>query len=80
MSVWDHITPKLRMLTNAIKNLEFYKTGQAFFSALQKKCKDHHDVQLNGTYTTPEDPLVSNRERVQMLAHEVWKVTGYRFT
>jgi hypothetical protein len=34
---------------------------------------------FHGNYTIAEDPLVSSKERVKMMAHEVWKVTGYRF-
>jgi len=31
------------------------------------------------SFKLPEDPLVSDKERVQMMTHEVWKVTGFQF-
>ncbi|KAJ7661459.1 hypothetical protein DFH06DRAFT_1268903 [Mycena polygramma] len=36
-------------------------------------------VDFRGTYQTPEDPLITDKEHVQMTVHEIWKVTGYRF-
>ncbi|KAJ7774512.1 hypothetical protein DFH07DRAFT_865834 [Mycena maculata] len=36
-------------------------------------------VEFRGTYQTPEDPLITDKERVQMTIYEIWKVMGYRF-
>lgn len=62
-----------------------YKCGQTFFAALRKAFKPaggvlQKDVFFNASYELPHDPLVSDKERVQMTAQELWKVTGYRFT
>jgi hypothetical protein len=32
-----------------------------------------------GSYDIPADPLISDKEHVRATAHEVWKVSGYRF-
>ena len=42
------------------------------------KLDDH--VDFIGMYTRPADPLISDRECVQMTSQDIWKVTGYRFT
>ena len=34
---------------------------------------------FQGTYVIAKDPLVTDKERVQMMVEEIWKVTGYRF-
>ncbi|KAJ7456296.1 hypothetical protein B0H11DRAFT_2160964 [Mycena galericulata] len=36
-------------------------------------------VTFHGSYTIASDPMVTDKRRVQMMAYEVWKVTGYRF-
>ncbi len=40
-----------------------------------------HDenVIFNGAYELDKDPLMSDKEQVQVTVQEVWKVTGYRF-
>ncbi|KAJ6546393.1 hypothetical protein DFH09DRAFT_927184, partial [Mycena vulgaris] len=57
-----------------------FKDLQAFFSALRHAFKTEKHVEFRGTYQTPEDPLVSDKERVEMTIYEIWKVTGYRFS
>ncbi|KAJ7479127.1 hypothetical protein FB451DRAFT_1450936 [Mycena latifolia] len=37
------------------------------------------DVVFHGSYIIDHDPLVSDKERVQMTTNEIWKVSGYRF-
>ena len=37
------------------------------------------DVALHGTYPIKSDPDVSPEDRVQMVAREIWQLTGYRF-
>ena len=48
------------------------------FDALQDAVKAD-GVVFTGSYLIPKDPLVTAKDRVQMTALEVWKVTGYRF-
>ncbi|KAG2128343.1 uncharacterized protein EDB93DRAFT_1243573 [Suillus bovinus] len=47
--------------------------------ALRTSFKSSNDVQFHGSYLVPEDPITSEKERVQMAALEVWRTTGYRF-
>ena len=61
------------------KTLISFKNSQKLFSALRKKCQGTSVVEFDGTFTMAEDPLVTDKERVQMLTHEVWKVTGLCF-
>ncbi|KAF8463759.1 hypothetical protein DFH94DRAFT_686704 [Russula ochroleuca] len=56
-----------------------FKDGHALFNALCSTVKCQENVIFNGNYTIAKDPLVGSKERVKMMAHEVWKVTGYRF-
>ncbi|KAJ7218618.1 hypothetical protein GGX14DRAFT_533331 [Mycena pura] len=37
-------------------------------------------MDFHGTYKVAVDPLVTPKQRVQMVAAEIWKTTGYRFT
>ena len=51
------------------------------FGSLRTDFKTSNNVEFRGTYTVPgpKDPLVSDREHINMVAKEIWKVTGYRF-
>ena len=61
------------------KTLVSFENSQKLFSVLRKKCWGTSVVEFDGTFTMAEDPLVTDKERVQMLTHKVWKVTGWRF-
>jgi hypothetical protein len=37
-------------------------------------------VDFHGTYPVLVDPLVSPRARVEMVAREIWNLSGFRFT
>ncbi|KAJ6473033.1 hypothetical protein C8R45DRAFT_1163371 [Mycena sanguinolenta] len=41
---------------------------------------DGKSVDFHGTYKVAVNPLVTPKERVQMVAAEIWKIAGYRFT
>ncbi|KAJ7711152.1 hypothetical protein B0H14DRAFT_2414753 [Mycena olivaceomarginata] len=56
-----------------------YKDHQALFSALRDAFKTDKHVDFRGTYQTPEDLFMMDKERVKMTIYEIWKVTGYRF-
>ncbi|KAJ7475021.1 hypothetical protein FB451DRAFT_1247281 [Mycena latifolia] len=56
-----------------------FESQQALFSSLRETFRMKKDVEFNGTYQVQHDPLVSDKERVQMVVYEVWKVSGYRF-
>ncbi|KAJ6617365.1 hypothetical protein B0H10DRAFT_1760364, partial [Mycena sp. CBHHK59/15] len=51
-----------------------------FCDALRDEFKGGKAVDFHGTYTIRADPVVSPKERVQMVAAEIWKLGGYRFT
>jgi len=56
-----------------------YTDSQSLFDAVRNAFMEKH-VDFFGAYNLLEDPLVSDSERVRMTIHEIWKVTGYRFT
>ncbi|KAJ7799551.1 hypothetical protein B0H14DRAFT_2616955 [Mycena olivaceomarginata] len=35
---------------------------------------------FHGTCQIPEDPLITDKERVKITIYEIWKITGYRFS
>ena len=43
----------------------------------QRECYDEALWTFCGGYVLASDPLVTDKERVQMMAGEVWKVIGY---
>ncbi|KAF8136836.1 hypothetical protein K438DRAFT_2121544 [Mycena galopus ATCC 62051] len=47
--------------------------------SLRDTFKASKHVNFYGTYQTPTDPLITEKEHVQMTVLEIWKVTGYRF-
>ena len=46
---------------------------------LKKVFKTSERVFFYGSYDTPANPLVSDKEYVQLTAHDIWKASGYRF-
>jgi hypothetical protein len=57
-----------------------YLDAEDLFSDLRKQFNERSDVVFHGTYSIKADPDISPKERVQMTVHEIWQVTGYRFT
>jgi hypothetical protein len=57
-----------------------YKTNQELFNNLREVMKIQEKVDFTGRYEIDEDRLVSAKERTEMVTHDVWRVTGYRFT
>jgi len=49
------------------------------FDALRQQFKQEQSITFCGAFILANDPLVTDKERVQMMASEVWKVIGYRF-
>jgi hypothetical protein len=41
----------------------------------KKKC-----IMFAGTYEMDVDTVIKSKERIHMIASEIWKITGYRFT
>ncbi|KAJ7654535.1 hypothetical protein DFH06DRAFT_1092784 [Mycena polygramma] len=59
---------------------EAFSDAKTFCDALRAEFKAGKAVDFHGTYPVPADPLVSPKQRVQMVAAEIWKLSGYRFT
>ncbi|KAJ6629647.1 hypothetical protein B0H10DRAFT_1764886, partial [Mycena sp. CBHHK59/15] len=51
-----------------------------FCEALRADFKSGKAVDFHGTYDIAVDALVAPRDRVRMVAAEIWKIGGYRFT
>ncbi|KAJ7823770.1 hypothetical protein B0H13DRAFT_2375888 [Mycena leptocephala] len=60
--------------------VETYSDAESFFDALRADFKSGKAVDFHGRYTLAVDPLVSPKERVQMVATEIWQISGYRWT
>ncbi|KAJ6558978.1 hypothetical protein B0H10DRAFT_2369275 [Mycena sp. CBHHK59/15] len=58
---------------------ETFSDAESFFEGLRTEFKAG-DVDFHGTYAVAVDPLVTPKERVQMVATEIWKISGHRFT
>lgn len=57
-----------------------FASAQSLYDALRAKFKGTANVSFHGSYRVPPDLHVSEKERVQMVAKEIWRVIGYRFT
>ena len=55
-----------------------YKDSAELFSNLWHAFK-RKDVCFNVSYTLPVDPLITDKECIQMTVHKIWKVSGYHF-
>ncbi|KAJ6523472.1 hypothetical protein DFH09DRAFT_1329961 [Mycena vulgaris] len=56
-----------------------FQDQQSMFNAIRAAFKQGKHVEFHGICQIPEDPLVTDKERVRMTIFEIWKVTGYRF-
>ncbi len=58
---------------------ETYGDAEDMICEIRDLFKSKTKIHFYGTYTMAEDPMVFMKERVRMLANEIWKVTSYRF-
>ncbi|KAJ6483695.1 hypothetical protein DFH09DRAFT_1340301 [Mycena vulgaris] len=65
---------------NEVKGGERFSDAESLFNALRVEFLGGKAVEFSGSYTLRADPLVSPKKRVKMVAAEIWKVGGYRFT
>jgi hypothetical protein len=56
-----------------------FENSEELMKGLRQTFKTKNKVFFSGCYQKPEDPLISDKEHVQMMAYEIWKVSGYRF-
>jgi hypothetical protein len=57
-----------------------YGSSDKMFQALRLCFKQESGRLFYGSYQIADDPLINDKERVRMTTHEIWQVTGYRFT
>ncbi|KAF8257921.1 hypothetical protein EI94DRAFT_1816526 [Lactarius quietus] len=57
-----------------------FKDENALMTQLKKIFKTSDHIFFHGCYDVPADPSMSDKDHVKATAHEIWKVTGYRFT
>ncbi|KAH8985840.1 hypothetical protein EDB86DRAFT_2832929 [Lactarius hatsudake] len=56
-----------------------FKDNHTIMTQLQKVFKTTERIFFCGSYDAPVDPLISYKDLVSTTAHDIWKVTGYRF-
>ncbi|KAJ7672287.1 hypothetical protein DFH06DRAFT_1467797, partial [Mycena polygramma] len=61
---------------------ESFGSSADLLSALAKTCLEDPEVDFSGSYLIPTNDAdtLSDKQRVQKVAHDIWKATGYRFT
>jgi hypothetical protein len=74
-----HENPVLDSDTEEFGGALQFQDQQAMFSALRTAFQTKKHVEFNATCQIPEDPLVTDKERVKITIYEIWKATGYRF-
>ncbi|KAJ7909714.1 hypothetical protein B0H13DRAFT_2330063 [Mycena leptocephala] len=60
--------------------METFPDAESFCDALRADFKAGEAVDFHSAYPIPADPLVTPRQRVQMVAAEIWKISSYRWT
>ncbi|KAF8193389.1 hypothetical protein BJ912DRAFT_1031165 [Pholiota molesta] len=63
----------------ATKPTKTYQSRDDLLIALRDRFRQGANVDFHGTYDII-DAGVTHKQRVQSVAHEIWKATGYRFT
>jgi hypothetical protein len=56
-----------------------FENNEVAMKHLRRVFSNTECVFFHGHYTIPVDPLITDKQRVQMTAHDIWKATGYRF-
>ncbi|KAF8508628.1 hypothetical protein BU17DRAFT_70752 [Hysterangium stoloniferum] len=56
-----------------------FENGEELMKSLRQVFKTNKMVFFYGCYQKSDDPLVSDKEHIQMTAYEIWRVSGYRF-
>jgi hypothetical protein len=57
-----------------------YQGREELLKALQQAFMQTAHVDFNGTFEVPAVESVGHKERIQSVANDIWKATGYRFT
>ncbi|KAJ6607050.1 hypothetical protein B0H10DRAFT_2073246 [Mycena sp. CBHHK59/15] len=72
--------PVNKMIYLSEQDVESFSDAESFCEALRADFRSKKAIDFHGTYTVPMDHLVSPKARTQMVATEIWKLSGYRFT
>ncbi|KAF8963149.1 hypothetical protein BDZ97DRAFT_1662073 [Flammula alnicola] len=56
-----------------------YRDRDELLVALRDRFRQGPNVDFHGMYEIL-DPGITHKQRIQTVAHEIWKITGYRFT
>jgi len=59
---------------------KMYPNSTNLFSDMRAAFSVTAHVEFGGSYHLPADPSVTDKDRVRMTIHDIWKATGYRFT
>jgi len=70
----------VNILRLTLQAVEDYIDAEDLFHVLCAQFKASAHVDFHGTYPIEEDDHITPKERTHMLAEELWKMTGYRFT
>jgi hypothetical protein len=60
--------------------MQTFSDAESFYDTLRAEFKTGKAIDFHGTYPVLADAIVSPRQRVQMVAKELWSISGYRFT
>lgn len=63
-----------------IQSADNFCHAEDLFNTLRVLFKAGPHVTFHGTYPIEEDHEIAPKQRVEMVAHEIWQLTGYRFT
>ena len=56
-----------------------FNDKKAMLAHLKRVFETSDRIFFHASYDLPADPLTTKRDLIKITAHEIWKVTGYRF-
>jgi hypothetical protein len=80
MKVGHSFMSKSKYAETYLQAAEDYMDAEDLFHTLRAQFKASAHVDFHGTYPIDEDDHITPKEHTHMLAEELWKITGYRFT
>jgi hypothetical protein len=76
---FDTLT-RCKIMSTSSQLPEDFLDGADLYNALRVQFNAGPDVKFYGTYPIIEDDLIVPKEATHQVAHEIWRLTGYRFT
>ncbi|KAF8996193.1 hypothetical protein BDQ17DRAFT_1330046 [Cyathus striatus] len=67
---------KERLVDEAV---ELFTDAEDFFTTIQSNFIASSMVEIHGTYRVEDNNDIVDKERIQIVAKEIWRVTGYQF-